>query len=222
MRVPQVILVLYAIAAIANVIANFMDWETVQDYSKPLLMPLLLAFVYESSKGAVTILILLLSLSLILSWGGDVSLMYEGNNYFILGLTLFLLAHLSYTYLFLKSIDFKIRLRPIHVLPMVLYSAVFLSIILPKSGPLTIPVTIYALVITIMALGAMARFERTTRKSFNFVFIGSLIFVLSDSLLAYSKFSSSFTGDGALVMLTYVLAQYLIVDGVLSANAQSR
>ena len=51
--------------------------------------------------------------------------------------------------------------------------------------------------------------------SFKLVFIGSLLFLLSDSMLAFNKFHSEIPLAGFLIMLTYIAAQYLIMRGLI-------
>jgi uncharacterized membrane protein YhhN len=43
--------------------------------------------------------------------------------------------------------------------------------------------------------------------------IGALLFVISDSVLAVNKFYQAFEAAGIVIMLTYGLAQFLIVEG---------
>jgi uncharacterized membrane protein YhhN len=50
------------------------------------------------------------------------------------------------------------------------------------------------------------------------VLAGAVLFVLSDSTLAYAKFINTFPGSRELTMLTYMLAQFLLVQGLLSTT----
>lgn len=75
---------------------------------------------------------------------------------------------------------------------------------------------IYALVITIMALQALFRFGYTTNKSFALVFIGAILFMISDSLLAINKFLMPIQFASFYIISTYMVAQYLIVEGVIA------
>ena len=52
---------------------------------------------------------------------------------------------------------------------------------------------------------------------FLLVWLGSLIFIISDSLIAIRAFNKDFDypGKKILAMITYVLAQYFIVQGVI-------
>ena len=79
-----------------------------------------------------------------------------------------------------------------------------------------IPVAIYALAITAMGMLAAFRWGRTFQRSFVLVFSGSLFFILSDSLLAIDRFLAPFEASSWVVILTYAVAQLLIVLGILS------
>jgi uncharacterized membrane protein YhhN len=78
------------------------------------------------------------------------------------------------------------------------------------------PVLLYALVITLMALSALFRYGRTSMKSFALVFGGSILFIMSDSLLAVNKFIEPLALADFWIMVTYIGAQYLIVSGILN------
>jgi uncharacterized membrane protein YhhN len=100
--------------------------------------------------------------------------------------------------------------------PIILAGTGLVTILYPLLGALRIPVMIYALAITLMALTALFRYGRTNSTSFLLIFIGAVLFMVSDSLLAINKFHHAFSAAGALVMLTYSVAQFLIVEGALA------
>ena len=43
--------------------------------------------------------------------------------------------------------------------------------------------------------------------------MGAILFVVSDSLLAFNKFFAAFNNAGLIIMLTYGLAQLFITEG---------
>ena len=51
-----------------------------------------------------------------------------------------------------------------------------------------------------------------------YVFFGAIAFVISDSILAINKFYAPFEKSSFFIMLTYLVAQYLIVVGILKVN----
>ena len=72
---------------------------------------------------------------------------------------------------------------------------------------------IYAAVICTMLLGSLHILYKVNRPA-NILYVsGALFFVMSDSLLAVNKFYQPLAYAGVFIMLTYCLAQYLIVRG---------
>jgi uncharacterized membrane protein YhhN len=62
---------------------------------------------------------------------------------------------------------------------------------------------------------ALNRKGRVNKRSFQLVFIGSLLFVISDSMIAVDKFYGEIPQAGFWIMLTYISAQYLIMRGLI-------
>jgi uncharacterized membrane protein YhhN len=183
--------------------------------SKPLIVISLLSYYLLSVNSRQNTFIA----ALFFCWLGDVFLMIEGERYFMLGLSAFLIGHMlyiaSYRALRVKNISEgllntqKVRFS----LPIILAGTGLVSILYSHLGALKIPVMIYALVLTVMVLQALFRFGFTSSKSFSLVFIGALFFMISDSLLAINKFMNPIPHASAIVMFTYILAQFLIVQG---------
>ena len=64
-----------------------------------------------------------------------------------------------------------------------------------------------------MGITAVGRLGRTKRSSFNLVFLGALLFIMSDSVIGLNRFTGPVEHAGPIVMSTYLLAQYLLVKG---------
>nr|WP_262896717.1 lysoplasmalogenase [Fulvivirga marina] len=191
-------------------------------YTKPFLMPLLMVYFSVSSVEKKSLLNFGL-LALLFSWAGDVVLMFQdrGELYFMMGLGSFLLAHVIYIFTYKKARweeeengllpTQKIR----YVFILVLAGCGLVYVLLPKLGELTIPVIIYASIIVAMTIFALNRFGFTSQTSFGLVFLGAVLFMMSDSILAINKFMEPLPIAGFWIMLTYILAQFTIVQGLL-------
>ena len=154
--------------------------------------------------------------ALLFSFFGDVFLLFEGEVWFLLGLSAFLIAHLFYTFLFFK-ISRPIKLKILHAVIISFYS-LFLSFLLyiiwDSLEKLLIPVIIYGFTITIMAV--LAGFSTINTGKIGFLF-GSLFFVFSDSIIAVSKFlfiENIGYNFPFFIMLTYIVAQFLLVNTI--------
>jgi len=212
---PRTILWLYAAAASANAIAKLLPSEDLDRFTKPLLMPLLLFYVYQKSIGNTTLKILLLSGAILFSWFGDVALMYRYNHtYFILGISLCLIARIFYIITLRKASyqipDFTIQ----RLFPFILYAGGFFYLLLP-AGVFTVPIIVYEVLILGVAFTAYSRKEFTSVESYKTVLLGSIFFVLSDLILVINTFRQSITYGGFFVMLTYCAAQFFLVSGIL-------
>ena len=141
------------------------------------------------------------------------------SSFFIFGLAAFLIGHLLYISAFFidyqnlpkinkKTTIFSIIIFSVFCVGFYLYFRDYL-------GELEIPVTTYAVVISLMAVMAASRRGKVNAISFNLIFIGALLFLTSDSILAYDKFVSPFRHAGVFIMGTYMLAQYFITIGAI-------
>jgi len=70
-------------------------------------------------------------------------------------------------------------------------------------------------VISFMLMLAMHMFFLRNKGAGNWMLAGALLFVISDSVLAINKFYQTFEMAGAIIMLTYGLAQLFIVQGAI-------
>ncbi len=155
-------------------------------------------------------------IAIVFSCLGDILLMLE--NKFVLGLGSFLLAHISYIFAFLidnKGFVFNKKDRLLAALLIVALGIGFIFYLSPYLGSLKIPVTIYSATILTMLLTTLNRWKTVRFDSFQWVFMGAILFVISDGMIAVNKFAQPFPFAGLLIMLTYGVGQYLIVTGYL-------
>ncbi len=214
MRKHQLIPALYLLVGIVNLSSHLLSIPSLETYSKPLLMPILLYYVYERSAGHVTLKTLLLAIAIIFSWGGDIALMY-GDDYFIAGLGSFLIAQITYVFVFSKAVYNPIRFSFPRILPILIYGILLFTFLLPRTGQLLVPVLIYGLSILSMVSMANLRKGLTSESSFKWTILGAALFLASDSILGLNKFVIDIQLNRFIVMLTYISAQYFIVRGIL-------
>jgi uncharacterized membrane protein YhhN len=149
----------------------------------------------------------LLFLALLFSAAGDVTLSLRSGEFFVFGLGLFLIAQVVYIVTF--SRDFKAQKSRIPIAAILVVYAVVMAIIMtPSLKEMALPVYAYLAVIT--AMGVFAAFRASRGK---LVLYGAILFIISDSLIAINKFLAPVPASDYLAMLTYYLAQFLIVYG---------
>lgn len=188
---------------------------------KPFLLPLLVVAVYLSEKFKTKTLLLT---ALTFSWIGDVILLFadKGEIYFILGLVAFLVSHVFYIILFSKQTISKTISNKLSFVAgiglILLYFFGMITTLGPKLGSLTIPVVIYAVVISTMLFYALKGSFQWNTIPYQSVLIGAVFFISSDSILAFNKFDQPIPYASFIIMITYLAAQFCIVWGILNLN----
>lgn len=214
---------LFIAFCLLELIGHAFELEILNQFSKPLLMPILLVYFKRGLKQPVTMPFILAMLALIFSWIGDVTLMYvdKGENYFLMGLGAFAIAHFFYAVSFNKAVSPLDGGQPIslgkgigYAIPFVLFLIGLMSMLWSGLGAMKVPVLGYGSVIVIMTLSAVYRYGRTGVNGYNQVVMGALLFILSDTLLAINKFHTPMENEGIWIMSTYLLAQWNIINGL--------
>ncbi len=221
-RVNAKLLLLFLVAAAADITSILLKIEWLHTIAKPLLLPLLLLAAFTGTPPASKHKKLFIA-ALFFSWAGDVFLLFENSNslFFIFGLASFLTTHVLYIIYFLGIQSTAISLlkkQPLLIVAVLLYGAALVWMLFPFLGDLKIPVMVYAAVICSMLLCSLHICYKVNRKVATPFIAGALLFVISDSLLAINKFYQPFAMSGVCVMLTYCAAQYLIVKGFIKQN----
>jgi uncharacterized membrane protein YhhN len=212
----RVITIVYFVVAGGNILAQLMGAVNLERLTKPMLMPILIFLIYQSRIGNVNKRILLLALALILSWIGDIALMYDETLYFLIGIGFFLLAQVTYIIVLSQSTFQPITFDSIRILPFLIYAFGLFRLILPNAGEFQIPILLYGVVITSMASIARLRVGIASQESYQLAFWGSILFMVSDSIIAINRFSTAVPLAGFWIMITYIGAQFLLVKGLLA------
>lgn len=157
-------------------------------------------------------------IGLIFSFGGDIALMFQSKQSFMIGLVLFLLGHIIYFVLFTFMNGFFVRnfttLFILAVMAVIIFAYLYQGL-----GTMRFPVLIYILVISAMMLSASNTFESEyfSPKKAVFVTIGAAFFYISDVILAVNKFRKPFRYN-RISLAFYYSGQLLIA---LSASSLS-
>lgn len=211
----RLVLSCFALVSAIHLIAVYYGFATVAAISKPAII-ILLGLHYLISTGDNRSSAMLVAL--IASLAGDILLL--NPDHFIWGLATFMVAHVAYIVAYGQHMQEEDtdQLHGIHkvriAFPIVLAATGLVVILYPGLGAMRLPVVIYALVIMVMVIRALFRWGRTGTASFVMVSAGAVLFMLSDSLIAINKFLRPLEHAHFWIMLTYIAAQLLIVDGI--------
>ncbi|UVI27537.1 lysoplasmalogenase [Paenibacillus spongiae] len=128
-------------------------------------------------------------------------------QWFVIGLSAFLIGHIFYLTSFITKWRFS-KARFATIIPIAAF-AVYMgaelvqALIHDGNEALIAPVLLYIVVISLMGWTAIM----TGNK---WAIMGSLLFLVSDSILSWNMFISDIAYSGVLIMTTYYAAQFLI------------
>ena len=174
---------------------------------KPLTLVLIIFIALQTKSGAPGLYKSLVVAGLLFSLAGDVFLMLPRDR-FVGGLVSFLVAHVFYIAAFTVEGG---RVPPAWAgVLLSVYGGLMLRSLWPRLGRLRGPVVVYVAVILLMAWQAAGRWLGAGPAGSGLAAAGALLFVASDSLLAWNRFKGGFRSAPALVLGTYFAAQWLI------------
>jgi uncharacterized membrane protein YhhN len=207
--------IIFLLLSLADVVCLALGDESTPMYIKPFLMPSLAAAalgqLLPENKGRMPIL---LAIGLTFHTAGDILLMFDGFTCFAAGLGAFLIGHFFYLAILLAGMGGLKGWKEVLCLltPMVLAPVIvgFFGV----EWPFSAAVTVYAF--TLMIVAASGVLWALRGKAFaSRIIVGGIIFIVSDSLIAISSFAGiDFPFRHAMVMLTYVTAEWLLVSGM--------
>ncbi|MEV2239179.1 lysoplasmalogenase [Micromonospora sp. NPDC049891] len=186
----------FAVVAAVELVAVATDLRAVQWIAKPLLAPLLLAWLWRVRATDAPI-----AVGLVLATAGDVALLVPSDTAFLVGMGCFLGTQIAFITAFVRHR----RARPAAVIGYLALWAVANAMLWPRLGELRLPVLGYSLALSLMAAAATAVGRR--------VALGGALFLFSDLLIGLGAGGTRMPGHDVLVMTTYSAALFMISTG---------
>jgi uncharacterized membrane protein YhhN len=196
------------VSALLTIRAEYKERRRQVYVFKPLTVVIVILIALQNKFAAASPLYKqLIVAGLLCSLAGDVFLMLPRER-FVAGLVCFLLAHVCYIAAFTADGGRTFSWLGAGVLA--LYGALMLRLLWPRLGKLKVPVTVYVAAILLMAWQALNRWMIVRDAGSASALAGALLFVASDSALAWNRFRAEFKSAQGFVLGTYFAAQLLI------------
>jgi uncharacterized membrane protein YhhN len=152
--------------------------------------------------------------ALVFSLAGDVFLMLPDENLFVFGLGSFLLGHVAYIVGLLVA-----GVSPLALAVGVVVVAGLMALVAPtlvvgarrRDPRLGVPVLVYIVAISVMVACAIGSVVAAA-------IAGALLFYASDFAIGWSRFVSDFAGSRLVIIITYHLAQVLLVVSLVASR----
>jgi len=210
--IPLIAFVLFSLIDFYGI---YLEKQLMVNFAKPMLMITLFWYYYSNTKQLNKYFVL----GLFFSFLGDLLLLGTGEVYFIFGLLFFLIAHVFYIIMVLRLIPAR---KPKNFImasvPFLLLFLILMNILFAGLGSMKIPVIIYAMTISFFGIVSLLLYLETKTKISLILLVGVLLFISSDTILALNLFYKTQSFYPLLIMMSYVLAQYLICRLVLKLN----
>ncbi|WRP07481.1 lysoplasmalogenase [Rossellomorea aquimaris] len=179
----------------------------------PMLLIILYAFRQLPARPAPAMRLIIIGLFFCMLGDGFIAVS------FVAGLGAFLVGHVFYLTGFIKMSRTNMT-RLASIFPIGLYSffigrQLITALQTEGNDGLVIPVVAYMLVISLMALTAILTDSLLATA-------GSILFVISDSILSWNMFVSTIPYSDVLIMTTYYSAQFLIAGSLASLGKSVR
>jgi len=189
--------------------------------SKPLIMASLGIFAYSKLKDSGFKAQGYLFFAILLSWLGDIFLMFEGSQMFLIGMACFGIGHIGYIIFHRRHYQ---ETDTFKVISAVVYCLILITMVLYLVAiPDNFKVPIYAYFFILMFHLVFATLNSESSNLGHWPAIGIGLFSISDALIGINVF-----GDGPksvyismAVMLTYSASQAMIVLGILKKKGLS-
>jgi uncharacterized membrane protein YhhN len=216
---PYVFLILFAFAAVFNLIGAVKKNKIMSEITKPLLLPLLCLYCLFSSLPSPDYLLIC---AFALCFVGDVLLMIKGDIFFTAGGVSFFFGHVLLIIVFTRYADFK-NLPLYAVIPAAALYLGMTAFIMARSRkrvpkPLFIPMTLYLVCNAVMNVFALTRLVTAPSVWSCLSYAGAVLFFLSDCVLFLCRYDDEerkrFYKNDFCVMLTYITGVLLIAVGL--------
>lgn len=199
------------------IFANLLFFEYLTEYrvvSKPMIMASLIGLYISQVQRQNHLFLMAMIMALL----GDIFLLFQGDAFFMIGLCCFLIMQGLYYFVFKKDTSGDKAFYFKTAIPILLTVVLVLAYLWSGLQDMRWPVAVYAFSIGMMAVAALHR--KRELQSYCQVAIGVVFFMISDILLGVSKFGQPFFGHEYLIIFTYMIAQYLIVTGIISTETE--
>jgi uncharacterized membrane protein YhhN len=190
------------ISAMVSVYCQLNQLDELFIVFKPLTTILIIAALLIYGNRRMPRYFVTLLLALVACLLGDVFLL--NDDYFVYGLTAFLIGHLLFCYAFISLGGFKFYLTPLFILVGVSLS--FYLYLLPTLGSFAVPVAVYNSVIVLMAWQGVNLLICNKSYFTGCIALAAVLFMVSDSVIAIDKFIMPFNWSSAIILPLYWLS----------------
>ncbi len=202
----DIIIIFIIISAMVTIFAYDLNRRLFYIF-KPLTTLLIIALCFSDRFEVITPYQTTIAWGLTLSLAGDILLMLP-ERFFIHGIGSFLGTHILY--LIASVMQSGWHLYSYTAIPVLIFAALLMWILLPRTGNLFFPVMIYMTVVFLLLWQTAGHAVVNESASATVMLAGVIFFALSDAILGLNRFVRPLPLAQPMILSTYYLGQTLI------------
>jgi uncharacterized membrane protein YhhN len=210
--------ILYAVTLSVHLLAISLHLDIIGYISK-FLLPFILIFQFHAgTEGIPAIFRIAMLAALFFSGLGDMFLIFSEQKslFFTCGLVTFMLSLLSYIGFFLKIryTNYPLpRCQWAFIFGAQAAIILFIFMVLPYLGGMTLPVIIFSLIAAVMLQAVKHAFRLGDQPTGWYALAGAGLYIISCAIIAIHHFYHHLPAGSFLIMITYGAAQWGLVTG---------
>jgi len=205
------IFILFVLLSLLSILSVYYRGGKTYKYFKVLPVIVLILFSFSNSLTSGASTGILISFGLLFSLLGDILLLNENKN-FKYGLAAFGVTHILYSVSFIAASEFDIHISVIF--PFLFIALLLFDRLKKYFGREKNLVLTYIILISLMAFSAVNYSLTESSEISYYAGTGALLFIISDTALAFNKYKRKFKAAKFLILITYYFAQYFIVSSM--------
>ena len=213
-KLSTIFKILFVIISLLDILGLLIHVALLELIAKPFIIISLMAIYLTSVKNKNYWFLA----ALFFSFLGDVFLL-DNNDMFLFGIAAFLITQLLYIKIIIGYLNNSSKSQKLQaILPFAIYFILLIYLLIDNLGEYLIPVLVYGLTISVFGIVSLLNYIINKSQTSKILLFGAFLFIASDSMIAFDRFYESKGIYSVLIMITYILAQYLICRYMISKS----
>ena len=213
-KLSTIVKILFVIISLLDILGLLIHVALLELIAKPFIIISLMAIYLTSVKNKNYWFLA----ALFFSFLGDVFLL-DNNDMFLFGIAAFLITQLLYIKIIIGYLNNSSKSQKLQaILPFAIYFVLLIYLLIDNLGEYLIPVLVYGLTISVFGIVSLLNYIINKSQTSKLLLFGAFLFIASDSMIAFDRFYESKGIYSVLIMITYILAQYLICRYMISKS----
>lgn len=208
----------FFVISLVHLFQGLLEKHKAANFTKILLMPLLILAVFLSGKFKSGYGLYVISALIFATLGDKFLIKPVSKKNFLKGVLSFFLGHVFFLLCLIPLSEFWTLPSWLVIIFVLLYGGIIVGsymVLGTPKGFRGFAAVVYTAMLSLMNFTCLSSFFTNQSTSSTILLIGSFIFMISDSVLGYTLFKRDFPKSRFIIMFTYICAEFLLTYGLL-------